>query len=253
MYCTVCGAEIPSGALFCSSCGTRIDAMPEEPKPYNGRYSQQSHTEKPQPEQPRQEQPQQGQPQQRQQGTNAYGNQPNPPQGGGYGSTAGRGNQQQHYQQYPPMYSSNTNYDNTGSEHGAGPGTQAHISIYNATLGDSIRSFFTRYVDFSGRSSRAEYWYFYAFHLVALIALTILSKEFGGVFYILMSIYSFAVIIPNIALSFRRMHDTGRSGWYLFISCIPMVGAFMLLYYCCQDSDGDNIYGPHPTYVNRRQ
>lgn len=110
-----------------------------------------------------------------------------------------------------------------------------------------------KYAVFSGRARRKEFWYFVLFNLVIAIALTVfdnvaglyISKDTGTGF--LSTIYSLAIIIPSLAVEVRRLHDTGRSGWWLLIAFIPLIGAIILLIYLAQDSQaGDNKYGPNP-------
>jgi uncharacterized membrane protein YhaH (DUF805 family) len=109
-----------------------------------------------------------------------------------------------------------------------------------------------KYVVFSGRSRRKEYWYFVLFNIIFLIVATLLDNllhtTFGdlpyGLFYLL---YALAVFLPGIGLVIRRLHDVGKSGWWYFIALVPLVGAFWLLYLMLKDSDpGDNLYGPNP-------
>ncbi|TJY41720.1 DUF805 domain-containing protein [Cohnella pontilimi] len=64
---------------------------------------------------------------------------------------------------------------------------------------------------------------------------------------VLSGLYALAILLPSLAVSVRRLHDTGRSGWWLLIGLIPLIGAIILLVFTCQDSQpGDNRYGPNP-------
>lgn len=108
-----------------------------------------------------------------------------------------------------------------------------------------------QYADFSGRAQRAEYWFFTLFSSLAYIVLAILDGLFGlfnleagiGLFS---GLYSLAVLIPNLSVLFRRLHDTNRSGWWLLIAFIPLIGAIVLLVFLVQDSKEDNQYGLNP-------
>ena len=111
-----------------------------------------------------------------------------------------------------------------------------------------------KYVDFSGRARRKEYWYFILISTLISIVLTFidgltgsLSPELG--MGMLSGIYALAVLVPTIAVAFRRLHDTGRSAWWLLIGLIPLIGAIVLLIFFVQDSKEDNDYGvsPKPT------
>lgn len=103
---------------------------------------------------------------------------------------------------------------------------------------------------FSGRSRRAEYWYFCLFNLIIGIILGIIGGQFGNGVNLLSSLFSFATIIPGLAVSVRRLHDVGKSGWMLLITLIPLIGMIWLLVLLATDSNpGDNKYGPNPKGV----
>lgn len=113
-----------------------------------------------------------------------------------------------------------------------------------------------KYADFSGRAQRSEYWYFILFYSLLWIGLAILdlmmdsfSKDLG--FGLLSGIFSLGVLVPSISVSVRRLHDTDRSGWWLLIGFVPLVGAIILLVFCLQDSQaGTNRFGPNPKTVS---
>jgi uncharacterized membrane protein YhaH (DUF805 family) len=115
---------------------------------------------------------------------------------------------------------------------------------------------FKRYFDFQGRSSRSEYWLFYLFTLLVAIGLAIGNAVVLGVtgsqalnvmFAIAFVLFYLAVLIPSLAVSFRRLHDTGRSAWWLLIAFLPFIGALVLLYFfVLASSPGPNRFGPQP-------
>lgn len=108
---------------------------------------------------------------------------------------------------------------------------------------------FKKFTQFEGRSTRSEYWYFALVNFVVSIILSTLGTkiESGTIGAIPSMVYSLAVIIPSIALSVRRLHDTNRSGWWFFINFIPFIGLLIFLYFAVLPSDeGDNEYGPNP-------
>lgn len=106
------------------------------------------------------------------------------------------------------------------------------------------------YAVFSGRARRAEYWYFYLFSSLVSIFLGIISAVISEKLSILTLVYSFAVIIPGLAVSVRRLHDIGKSGWMLLLGLIPLVGAIWLFVLSVMDSTpGENKYGPNPKGV----
>ena len=109
-----------------------------------------------------------------------------------------------------------------------------------------------KYAVFSGRSRRKEYWYFILFAAIISIVLNIIDLLIGtyhrttGV-GLLSTIFSLAVLIPSIAVTVRRLHDTDRSGWWVLISLVPFIGWLVLLVFTVQESTpGSNRYGPNP-------
>lgn len=109
-----------------------------------------------------------------------------------------------------------------------------------------------KYAVFNGRARREEYWYFLLFNIIISIVLKGIDNVIGGSsaeagIGLLGGIYSLVVLIPSIAVSVRRLHDTDRSGWWLLIALIPLIGAIVLLVFMVQDSKpGENQYGPNP-------
>ncbi|OEE57745.1 hypothetical protein A1OO_17365 [Enterovibrio norvegicus FF-33] len=97
---------------------------------------------------------------------------------------------------------------------------------------------------FSGRARRKEYWMFILFYLIFSIVLTIVDQILGSAFLSL--IFSLALLIPSISLTARRLHDTGRSGWWQLIALIPLVGAIVMIVFLVQDSKEDNEHGVNP-------
>ncbi len=106
------------------------------------------------------------------------------------------------------------------------------------------------YAVFSGRGQRMEYWMFGLFYLIFAIVLAIIESilgiggEAGG---LLSGFFLLAMLIPSIAVTVRRLHDTDRSGWWLLIALVPLIGAIIFLIFMVQDSQaGENQYGPNP-------
>jgi uncharacterized membrane protein YhaH (DUF805 family) len=106
-----------------------------------------------------------------------------------------------------------------------------------------------RYIDFTGRATRTEYWMFALFNVIVSIALSIIGYVVAGSNgqSALSSLYSLAVLLPSLGVSVRRLHDTNRSGWWLLIAFVPVIGIIVLIVFLVQDSDpGENRYGPNP-------
>lgn len=112
-----------------------------------------------------------------------------------------------------------------------------------------------QYAVFSGRARRREFWIFTIFNMIFIIitmeldnilGLTIGEFPFGFIYFI----YAIVVFIPSIAVSVRRMHDIGKSGWMLLIGFIPVLGAIWLIVLTLTDSQfGENKYGPNPKEI----
>jgi uncharacterized membrane protein YhaH (DUF805 family) len=107
-----------------------------------------------------------------------------------------------------------------------------------------------KYADFSGRARRMEYWMFTLVNLIIIFCLAFLTgllsmgHDMHNVFVL---IYSLAVLIPSVAVGVRRLHDTGRSGWFMLISFIPLIGWLILLFFQIQEGERHtNEYGPDP-------
>ncbi len=109
-----------------------------------------------------------------------------------------------------------------------------------------------KYAVFGGRSRRKEYWYFVLFSTIINLVLTIFDRITGTFdsssgFGLLSGIFTLAVLIPSIAALVRRLHDTGRTGWWILIGLVPLIGAIVLLVFAVQDSiPGSNRFGPNP-------
>ena len=106
------------------------------------------------------------------------------------------------------------------------------------------------YANFSGRARRAEYWWAYLINIAIAVVLFLLGTVIlgdAGVF--LPIVFVLGVFIPMLSSLVRRLHDTGKSGWYYFVSLIPLVGGIILLVFLATDGErGANQYGPSPKY-----
>lgn len=125
-----------------------------------------------------------------------------------------------------------------------------HSDTYHPTqFADVIRTVFSRYVKFSGRARRSEYWYWVLFLILVSIALAIIDGMIFGFEQndaaILGPIFSLGTFLPSLGVAFRRMHDLGKSAWWLLIGFIPLIGSLVLIYWFAQRGDeGPNRFGP---------
>ncbi|MET3984539.1 DUF805 domain-containing protein [Streptomyces sp. PvR034] len=103
-----------------------------------------------------------------------------------------------------------------------------------------------RYIDFDGRSRRQEYWMFFLCNLAAVLVVAIVDNVIGT-FPLLYVLYALAVLLPGLGLAVRRLHDTGKSGWWLLIGLIPFVGGIWLIVLMATEGHAQpNQYGPNP-------
>jgi uncharacterized membrane protein YhaH (DUF805 family) len=91
------------------------------------------------------------------------------------------------------------------------------------TFGESIKTCFTKYADFTGRASRSEYWWWFLFDKLT-------------------AVFSLAVLLPGIAVGVRRLHDIDKSGWFLLLYFIPIIGGIILLYWAVQEGREPNRF-----------
>lgn len=115
----------------------------------------------------------------------------------------------------------------------------------------AVRTCFNKYSSFRGRATRPEFWWFVLFLLIANIVLSVLDTALFGMrmmhFQPLSAIFSLVTILPSLAVGARRLHDTGRSGWWQLLLAIPFLGFLVLVWFLAQRGDAeDNDYGPAP-------
>ncbi len=110
----------------------------------------------------------------------------------------------------------------------------------------AVRTVINKYAVFEGRAGRPEYWYWVL--AVVLVSLAIrIGAQIIGSLMILSPIFSLAILVPQIAVGIRRLHDTGKSGWNVLWALIPILGGLYLLYLLIQPGEaGTNEYGPEP-------
>jgi len=116
-------------------------------------------------------------------------------------------------------------------------------------FGRAIATCFRKYVDFTGRARRAEYWFWHLFYMLALIGLLALD---GAVAAAGLRVAVFGLVgilamaLPSLAVSVRRLHDTDRSGWWILINFVPFGGIVYLVFLCQRGTTGENRFGPDP-------
>lgn len=123
---------------------------------------------------------------------------------------------------------------NYGQNYGGGYPQPGYAYQRQVGFGEAIKLGFKNYTNFSGRASRSEYWWWCLLSFIL------------GCIPIVNIIYGLATIIPGIALCIRRLHDTGRSGWWLLLILIPLVNLVLIYFYCQPSQETPNQYGPVP-------
>ena len=106
---------------------------------------------------------------------------------------------------------------------------------------------FKNYANFSGRARRKEYWMFFLIYSLLYVGLSLIDSLLGSAW--LSSIFSLVLLIPSISYAARRLHDTGRSGWWQLLYLIPLIGIIVVIVFLAQDSHEENEYGISPKFA----
>ena len=125
-------------------------------------------------------------------------------------------------------------------------------------FGQAIVSCFAKFFTFAGRAPRSEYWYFYLFFMLCVLAGAVLDGLLGTATLDDNGAYAYGpglvlpvlgLVIPQISVSVRRLHDLGRSGWWWWLGLVPIVGGLVLLvWFCMRGTEGENTFGPDPLH-----
>ncbi len=129
------------------------------------------------------------------------------------------------------------------------------------SFGQAVSSFFSNYANFQGRTRRSGYWWVVLFLVVISAVLWFVDLQlFAGLWPQdlldqgsgpISIVFGLAIIVPVIALGVRRLHDTNRSGWWVLLGFIPLIGSIVLfVFYVLDSTPGDNQYGPNPKGVD---
>ena len=102
------------------------------------------------------------------------------------------------------------------------------------------------YVNFKGRATRPEYWWFFLFQVLLSIVVNILSFAVP-ILGTILGLASLAILLPGLAVGVRRLHDIGKSGWFLLVALIPLIGTiWLIVLLATEGQSGANEYGPDP-------
>ena len=103
-------------------------------------------------------------------------------------------------------------------------------------FGEAIKTCLSKFADFGGRATRAEFWWFMLFYFIVSVV-----TGFAGPF--VSALVALALLLPTLGVQVRRLHDIGRSGWWILVGLVPLIGWLVLLYWAVQPSEGANQYG----------
>ncbi len=132
----------------------------------------------------------------------------------------------------------------------AGYGGAPQPAMQNPLIGYWKKVVLENYANFTDRARRAEYWWFTLANVLALIVLIILVAV-SKIFWVLYILYLLALIVPSIAVTIRRLHDTDKSGWFILLGLVPFVGGLIILIFMLIDSTrGTNQWGTSEKYPN---
>lgn len=122
---------------------------------------------------------------------------------------------------------------------------------------EAVKSVLSNYAKFSGRAMRSEYWYFCLFSWLVQMGIAVVFVIIGAIFggtdgivagystaNVVSWLFALTILVPSLAVSVRRLHDTGRSAWNLLWVLLPLIGAIVLLVFMVMPSKEDNQYGP---------
>jgi uncharacterized membrane protein YhaH (DUF805 family) len=114
------------------------------------------------------------------------------------------------------------------------------------TFQESVKACLAKYADFNGTATRSEYWWFILFGVIVNVVLSILGQVpyLGWLFALANVVFLLGILIPTISAATRRLHDTGRSGWWQLICLVPLVGWIILLVFLAQEGKTGSAFAP---------
>ncbi len=111
----------------------------------------------------------------------------------------------------------------------------------------AVRTVLNKYADFNGRAPRSEYWWWVLAYAIAYFIVAIVGGILGKLGMFLPLLFALAILVPTLAVAVRRLHDVDKSGWWVLIALVPIVGGLILLYFAVQRGTiGPNQFGEDP-------
>lgn len=239
MFCPQCGKDVIDGAVFCPKCGYRLDQLDA----YEEAASQDTMAEQDMQESANGYQEQPVDDYSLQQPTTGYSDQP---PANGYPP-----------QQPMPGYEQTNNYEQQGTDPYGVPYGQQGVG-YNTSdpnwvsappfVDNFIRMYTQKYVEFNGRATRKEYWTYAIAYFILMVFFAFLSEFLFDDAEILVNVFAVASFLPNMGLTARRLHDSGRPGLWAVGIYIPFVNIAVFIFMFLESNPGPNQYGPLPVF-----
>jgi len=119
---------------------------------------------------------------------------------------------------------------------------------------EAVKLGFQRYFDFTGRSTRAEHWWWVLFNVLCYVVVAVIAGALGGTSVPFIMFFFLLTLVPSFSVLVRRLHDTNKSGWWLFLQLVPIIGPIAMLVFTVQETyTGTNQYGPDPRVATAQQ
>jgi uncharacterized membrane protein YhaH (DUF805 family) len=121
-----------------------------------------------------------------------------------------------------------------------------NFNVVKTNVEQAVRISLSKFADFSGRASRSEYWYL----VLPLVVISIVLNLVDSLIFemsILSLIFGLATLVPTVSAGVRRLHDTNRSGWWMLIALVPVVGLVLIYFLCQPGTPGQNQFGSEPS------
>ena len=114
----------------------------------------------------------------------------------------------------------------------------------------AVKTCLGKYATFQGRAARSEYWFFTLFMFITSMIASVIAGASLGVLSVLPMVLLIGLFVPSIAVSVRRLHDLDKSGWWILIILIPLIGGLVLLWWSCKrGTEGQNMFGSDPLWT----
>ena len=127
-----------------------------------------------------------------------------------------------------------------------------YVEDEHRSFQEAVKTAFNKYAHFNGRASRSEYWYYVLFIFLVSLAVSTIATPIGGprLAYALNTLLTLVLFLPSLAVTFRRLHDTGRTGLWFLLGFFPLTAIVLIVFLCLDSQPGGNEYGSNPKEDN---